>query len=96
MARARSRHGGVDYWPGFVDALSTLLLGIVFLATQWAFAVVAAAMQAPAVRGGLAALALAVAGVVAVVGLRLPIRPAPLIGAEQSVVASRPSRIQKL
>ena len=31
MARARSRHGGVDYWPGFVDALSTLILGIVFL-----------------------------------------------------------------
>jgi chemotaxis protein MotB len=31
MARARSRHGGVDYWPGFVDALSTLVLGIVFL-----------------------------------------------------------------
>jgi chemotaxis protein MotB len=31
MARTRSRHGGVDYWPGFVDALSTLILGIVFM-----------------------------------------------------------------
>src|SRR5438046_10710875 len=27
----RSRERGVDYWPGFVDALSTLILGIVFL-----------------------------------------------------------------
>ena len=26
-----SRRGGVDYWPGFVDALTTLLLSIVFL-----------------------------------------------------------------
>ena len=32
MALARSRRErGIDYWPGFVDALSTLLLGIVFL-----------------------------------------------------------------
>lgn len=32
MALARSRRDrGVDYWPGFVDALSTLILGIVFL-----------------------------------------------------------------
>src|SRR5947208_6215467 len=32
MALARrSRERGVDYWPGFVAALSTLLLGIVFL-----------------------------------------------------------------
>lgn len=32
MALARSRRAhGVDYWPGFVDALSTLILGIVFL-----------------------------------------------------------------
>ena len=30
LARAR-RDRGVDYWPGFVDALSTLMLGIIFL-----------------------------------------------------------------
>jgi hypothetical protein len=39
-----------------------LLLVFVFLATRWAFATVAAPMQVPLVRGGLAALALAVAG----------------------------------
>jgi chemotaxis protein MotB len=27
----RGRHGTINYWPGFVDALSTLLLAIVFL-----------------------------------------------------------------
>jgi chemotaxis protein MotB len=32
MAIVRSRRDrGIDYWPGFVDALSTLLLGIIFL-----------------------------------------------------------------
>jgi chemotaxis protein MotB len=32
MAIARSRRErGVDYWPGFVDALSTLILAIIFL-----------------------------------------------------------------
>ena len=30
LARAR-RDRAIDYWPGFVDALSTLILGIVFL-----------------------------------------------------------------
>ena len=30
LARAR-REGGMNYWPGFVDALSTLILGIIFL-----------------------------------------------------------------
>ena len=30
LARAR-RDRGVDYWPGFVDALSTLLLGVIFI-----------------------------------------------------------------
>ena len=34
MALARIRRDrGVDYWPGFVDALSTLVLGIIFLLT---------------------------------------------------------------
>jgi chemotaxis protein MotB len=34
MAIARNRRErGVDYWPGFVDALSTLILGIIFLLT---------------------------------------------------------------
>src|SRR3974377_1305756 len=32
MAPARARRdGGMNYWPGFVDALSTLILGIIFL-----------------------------------------------------------------
>ena len=30
LARAR-RGGGINYWPGFVDALTTLLLAIIFL-----------------------------------------------------------------
>src|SRR5436190_3123802 len=30
LARAR-RDGGMNYWPGFVDALSTLILAIIFL-----------------------------------------------------------------
>jgi chemotaxis protein MotB len=30
-ARGRRRHEAVNYWPGFVDALSTLILVIVFL-----------------------------------------------------------------
>jgi chemotaxis protein MotB len=30
LARAR-RDRGIDYWPGFVDALSTLILGIIFI-----------------------------------------------------------------
>src|ERR1700751_2854057 len=34
MATARyRRERTVDYWPGFVDALSTLVLGIIFLLT---------------------------------------------------------------
>src|SRR6516225_1116089 len=34
MALARSRRErAVDYWPGFVDALSTLILGFIFLVT---------------------------------------------------------------
>jgi chemotaxis protein MotB len=32
MALARTRRdSGINYWPGFVDALSTLILGIIFL-----------------------------------------------------------------
>ncbi|MBL8588713.1 MAG: peptidoglycan -binding protein [Methylobacteriaceae bacterium] len=30
-ARGRRRAGGVDYWPGFVDALSTMLLVMIFM-----------------------------------------------------------------
>ena len=35
MALARSRRSGeaMNYWPGFVDALSTLILGIIFMLT---------------------------------------------------------------
>lgn len=31
LARTRRRHPGADYWPGFVDALTTLLLVVTFL-----------------------------------------------------------------
>jgi chemotaxis protein MotB len=31
LARARRSQRGIDYWPGFVDALSTMLLVIIFL-----------------------------------------------------------------
>src|SRR5215831_17399622 len=33
LARARRGDSGLNYWPGFVDALSTLVLGIIFLLT---------------------------------------------------------------
>jgi chemotaxis protein MotB len=33
LARAARREVGMNYWPGFVDALSTLILGIIFLLT---------------------------------------------------------------
>ncbi|MBX9840918.1 MAG: peptidoglycan -binding protein [Xanthobacteraceae bacterium] len=36
LARSRRRGSGVDYWPGFVDALSTLILGIVFMLSVFA------------------------------------------------------------
>jgi len=37
MALARgSRQRGIDYWPGFVDALSTLILVVIFLLTVFA------------------------------------------------------------
>ncbi|MEM1376119.1 MAG: peptidoglycan -binding protein [Pseudomonadota bacterium] len=38
LARNRRRTGGVDYWPGFVDALSTLLLAIMFLLSVFVLA----------------------------------------------------------
>ena len=33
LARARRSEAGMNYWPGFVDALSTLILGIIFVLT---------------------------------------------------------------
>ncbi|MGI8526036.1 MAG: peptidoglycan -binding protein [Pseudolabrys sp.] len=33
LARARRSETGMNYWPGFVDALSTLILGIIFMLT---------------------------------------------------------------
>ena len=33
LARYRRSESGMNYWPGFVDALSTLILGIIFLLT---------------------------------------------------------------
>src|SRR5665811_110071 len=33
LARSRRSDSGMNYWPGFVDALSTLILGIIFLLT---------------------------------------------------------------
>jgi chemotaxis protein MotB len=38
LARARRDRRGVDYWPGFVDALSTLLLAIMFLLSVFVLA----------------------------------------------------------
>lgn len=38
LARNRRREPSVDYWPGFVDALSTLLLAIMFLLTVFVLA----------------------------------------------------------
>ncbi len=38
LARANRRQRGVDYWPGFVDALATLLLAIMFLLSVFVLA----------------------------------------------------------
>ncbi|TKT75387.1 peptidoglycan -binding protein [Aquamicrobium sp. LC103] len=38
LARSRRRERGIDYWPGFVDALSTLLLAIMFLLSVFVLA----------------------------------------------------------
>jgi chemotaxis protein MotB len=38
LARSRRRDRGVDYWPGFVDAMATLLLAIMFLLSVFVLA----------------------------------------------------------
>ncbi|WP_163265507.1 peptidoglycan -binding protein [Chelativorans alearense] len=38
LARARRRERAVDYWPGFVDAMATLLLAIMFLLSVFVLA----------------------------------------------------------
>lgn len=38
LSRSRRSQRGVDYWPGFVDALSTLLLAIMFLLSVFVLA----------------------------------------------------------
>jgi chemotaxis protein MotB len=38
LSRARRRTGAMNYWPGFVDALSTLLLVFIFLLSVFVFA----------------------------------------------------------
>ncbi|MCF1482597.1 MULTISPECIES: peptidoglycan -binding protein [Rhizobium/Agrobacterium group] len=38
LGRNRKRDRGADYWPGFVDALSTLLIAIMFLLTVFVVA----------------------------------------------------------
>jgi chemotaxis protein MotB len=38
LSRGRRGHRGVDYWPGFVDALSSLLLAFMFLLSMFVIA----------------------------------------------------------
>ena len=38
LGRARRGQNRVDYWPGFVDALSTLLLAVMFLLSVFVLA----------------------------------------------------------
>ncbi len=46
ISRSRRRPPGVDYWPGFVDALSTLLLTVTFLMVLFMVAQYFAAQEA--------------------------------------------------
>ncbi|MGB8869898.1 MAG: peptidoglycan -binding protein [Rhodomicrobium sp.] len=46
FSRSRRRPAGVDYWPGFVDALSTLLLTVTFLMVLFMVAQYFAAQEA--------------------------------------------------
>lgn len=46
LGRSRRRHNGIDYWPGFVDALSTLLLVVTFLMVLFMVAQFFAAQEA--------------------------------------------------
>ena len=38
LGRSRGSHHAMNYWPGFVDALSTLILVFVFLITVFVLA----------------------------------------------------------
>ncbi len=46
LSRSRRRYNGIDYWPGFVDALSTLLLVVTFLMVLFMVAQYFAAQEA--------------------------------------------------
>ncbi len=46
FSRSRRRPSGIDYWPGFVDALSTLLLTVTFLMVLFMVAQYFAAQEA--------------------------------------------------
>jgi len=46
FSRSRRRPAGIDYWPGFVDALSTLLLTVTFLMVLFMVAQYFAAQEA--------------------------------------------------
>ncbi len=56
LSRSRRRPGGIDYWPGFVDALSTLLLVVTFLMVLFMVAQYFAAQEASGKDSALARL----------------------------------------
>jgi chemotaxis protein MotB len=56
LSRQRRRPGGIDYWPGFVDALSTLLLVVTFLMVLFMVAQYFAAQEASGKDSALARL----------------------------------------